>query len=776
MIALLLLAQMASPDTVSVYHGRQNRLEVQIPRFEADIAVDGSLDELAWSQAGLLTGFSQFAPNDGVPAVDSTEVLVWYSPSAIHFGIRAFEAHGAVHATLADRDRIFADDHVQLLLSTFNDGRQATVFMVNPFGVQADGSLVETGRAGSTGIFGGGNVARDPTDLNPDFVFQSKGRLTDYGYEVEVRIPFKSLRYQGAKEQTWGINVVRRVQHSGYEDSWVPARRDNASFLSQSGRLVGLTELKRGLVLDLQPELTARMDGTPGTSGGWDYDRKDPELGGNVRWGITNNLTMNGTANPDFAQIESDAGQVTFDPRQALFFSEKRPFFLDGNEQYTTPNSLVYTRRVVQPVAAVKLTGTAFGTNLGFLSAIDDQAVSFTEDDHPIYNIIRVQRDVGARSRIGLVYTDKIDGDNYNRVAGLDGRLVFGGIYSAQFQVAGSRTRFLDTTSDGALWFARFARNGRKFGLRYSINAIGDQFSAQSGFIGRRNVVNAQVVHSLTWTRNPGSFFERITQDVQLHGTWKYQDFIHGNESLDNKLHFNTSATIRGGWNASAALLIETFGYDDDIYQGYSLDSAGTSIPWTGPETRDIPNLDVVASFSTPQFAHFSANAFSLYGHDENFFEWASGELFILNGGLSYRPNDQLRFELSYQHQQVNRRDGGGLVDLQRIPRLKMEYQISRPFFVRLIGEYGTRWTDSLRDASRTGLPILINGQPTEVVDERQFRGDVLLSYQPNPGTVFFAGYGSTRERLPDPSNLNDFLFRRTSDNFFIKASYLFRM
>jgi hypothetical protein len=647
--------------------------------------------------------------------------------------------------------------------------------MVNPFGVQADGALVETGQAGATGIFGGGSVARDPTNLNPDFIFQSKGRLTDFGYEVEIRIPFKSIRYQSADEQTWGINVVRRVQHSGYEDSWTPAKRDNASFLSQSGRLVGLNNLKRGLVLDLQPELTARMDGAPGASG-WDYNRRDPELGGNVRWGITNNLTMNGTANPDFAQIESDAGQVTFDPRQALFFGEKRPFFLDGAEQFNTPNSLIYTRRVVQPVAAVKLTGTAFGTNIGLLSALDDRDVSFTQEDHPIYNILRVQRDVGARSRIGLVYTDKIDGDNYNRVLGIDGRFVFNGIYQAQFQAAGSRTRTFGTTVDGPLWFARFTRNGRKFGMRYSINAIGDQFSSQSGFIGRRNVVNASVVHSLTWTRKPGSFFERITQDVQMHGTWKYQDFIHGQDSLDNKLHFNTAATLRGGWDVSGAVLIETFGYDDDIYQGYSLDSAGTSIPWTGPETRDIPNLDLVASLSTPEFSHFSANAFTLYGHDENFFEWSSGELFIVNGGMAYRPTDQIRLEFSYQHQQVNRRSDGSLVDIQRIPRLKMEYQVSRPFFIRLIGEYADHWTDALRDESRTNFPILFGGQPTTVQDNRQFRTDVLQSYRPNPGTVFFAGYGSTRERAPDLTDPNLYRFDRTSDAFFIKATYLFRM
>jgi hypothetical protein len=776
MLPLLLIAQLAAPDSLVVYHGRENHLQIQLPRHEAEVVIDGVLDELAWARASLLTGFSQFFPRDGIPASDSTEVLVWYSPSAIHFGIRAFEAHGAVHATLADRDRIFSDDNIQILLGTFNDGRQATVFMVNPFGVQADGSLVETGRAGSTGIFGGGNVSRDPTDLNPDFVFQSRGRLTEYGYEVEVRIPFKSLRYQAASEQTWGIHVIRRVQHSGYEDSWVPARRDNASFLSQSGKLMALTDLKRGLVLDLQPELTARVEGVPGANG-WKYDRRDPELGGNLRWGVSNNLTLNATANPDFAQIESDAGQVTFDPRNAIFFPEKRPFFLDGSEQFNTPNTLVYTRRIVQPAGAIKLTGTAFGTNLGLLSALDDREISFTGDNRPIFNILRVQRDVGTGSRFGVVYTDKIDGDDYNRVLGIDGRIVFGGIYQAQFQAAGSRTRFLGTTTEAPLWFARVARNGRKFGFRYSINAISEDFSAQSGFIGRRGVVNATVVHSLTWTGKPGAFFERITQDVQLHGTWKYRDFVHGNESLDNKLHFNTAATLRGGWGASAAILIETFGYDPDIYTDYALDSLGTTIPFSGPQTQDIPNLDFVASFNTPEFAHFSANVFSLYGYDENFFEWASGELFILNGGMAWRPTDQLRLEFRYQHQQVSRRTDGSLVDIQQIPRLKVEYQITRPLFVRAIGEYARQWTDQLRDASRTGLPILIfdgnTHNPTQVTENRRFRGDLLLSFQPNPGTVFFAGYGSTAR---EPNVQGDDRLRRTDDAFFIKASYLFRM
>src|SRR3954447_21482510 len=141
LLELLLVSSAAITDTSLVYNGRNGQLDVHIPQLEGDVAIDGKLTEPVWLEAAVLTGFSQFSPVDGVPSADSTEVLVWYSPTAIHFGIRAFEPHGAARATLADRDSIDADDNVQILLGTFNDGRQATVFSVNPLGVQSDGTI-----------------------------------------------------------------------------------------------------------------------------------------------------------------------------------------------------------------------------------------------------------------------------------------------------------------------------------------------------------------------------------------------------------------------------------------------------------------------------------------------------------------------------------------------------------------------------------------------------------------------------------------------------------
>jgi hypothetical protein len=782
MLRHLALVLPALIDPPQVYHGRAGNLDVRLPRLEAEIEVDGQLGEGVWRQAAVLTGFSQFSPSDGVPAADSTDVLVWYSPTAIHFGIRAWEAHGAVHATLADRDRIGADDHVQILLSTFNDGRQATVFAVNPYGVQSDGALVETGSTSGNG-FNNAVVRRENADLSPDYIYQSKGRLTGQGYEIEVRIPFKSLRYQSAAEQSWGIHVTRQVQHSGYEDSWAPARRASASFLAQSGRLVGLTDLRRGLVLDLNPSLTSHTTGRRNGTG-WDYSGGSPELGGTARWGITNNLSLTGTANPDFSQVESDAGQLLFDPRDERFFQEKRPFFLDGIEQFTTPNGLVYSRRVVQPVAAVKLTGKGLGTDIALLSAVDDADVSPTRD-HPFYNILRLQRDVGANSRVGMVYTDRIEGGDYNRVLGADARVVFGRIHTLQLQVAGSRTRVSGSVTTAPLWQARFTRNGRTLGFGASINASDEEFRARSGFFPRPGLVHLNFRPRVTVYGDVGSLMESATFDINLNGRWRYQEFVGGDGILDEQLHFNVNTTLKGGWNLTGSLLLETFGYPFEIYRGYRIElprpgGGADTVAFTGRPR--IPNRDYVLSFETPEFKHLSGNAFILWGNDENFFEWSPGRIIIHNFGLTWRPTGKLRLDGTYALQQVRRVSDGSLVNVAHLPRVKLEYQLSRPIFLRLVGEYGHEKQDSLRDDTRTEAPILVfdpgTGEfaRTRAFTRSSFRGDILFSYQPNPGTVAFFGYGSTLLDPLDPASPRASGLRRSEDGFFLKLSYLFHM
>jgi hypothetical protein len=186
-----------------------------------------------------------------------------------------------------------------------------------------------------------------------------------------------------------------------------------------------------------------------------------------------------------------------------------------------------------------------------------------------------------------------------------------------------------------------------------------------------------------------------------------------------------------------------------------------------------------VLSFTSPEFKHFSANGFILWGNDENFYEWSPGRIIIANGGLAWRPTDKLRLDGTYALQQVRRRSDGSLVDVQHIPRVKLEYQLARPVFVRLVGEYAHDRQDDLRDDTRTEGAILVYDPGTgDFVRatgfvRSSFRGDLLFSYQPGPGTVLFAGYGSTLLDPDDPSRSG---LRRVEDGFFFKLSYLFHM
>src|SRR3989440_9981889 len=271
MLSVLLLLLQSPSDPQQVYDGRLRQTDVRLPRIDASVQIDGDLTEEAWRRAAILKGFTQYRPVDSRPAADSTEVLAFYAPDAIYFGIRAYEAHGnVVRATLADRDNIDADDKMQILLDTFNDRRRALLFAVNPLGAQEDGVRSE-GLAGAAGGANAGFRFDGVVDLNPDYVFQSHGRVTPWGYEVEVRIPFKSLRYQSGVTQDWGIQVIRVTQHTGYEDTWTPVVRANASFLIQSGTLKSLTGLHRGLVMDVTPEFTSRLDGAPGSPSSYQY-------------------------------------------------------------------------------------------------------------------------------------------------------------------------------------------------------------------------------------------------------------------------------------------------------------------------------------------------------------------------------------------------------------------------------------------------------------------------------------------------------------------------
>ncbi len=757
-----------------VYRGDEGRTDVTVPRLDASARIDGRLDEAAWGRAALLTGFSRYLPQDGLPAEDSTRVFLWYSADALYVGIRAFEVHGPVGASMSSRDRIQNDDRVRLLLDTY-DARRAFAFGVNAFGVQEDGMRIE-GQETTAGLFTADRSV-DPADLTPDFVYESEGRLVEGGYVVEMRIPFASLRFSRSRDQVWGFDVVRRVPHSGRELTWAPVRQGRTSFLAQEGTVRGLRDLRRGATLDLNPEATARSEGAPRPSG-WHYDGPTPSVGANLRYGLTSDLNLNAAVNPDFSQVEADAGQLSFDPREALYYPEKRPFFLTGSEHFAAPSNLIYTRRIDNPDVAAKLSGTIGGLSAGLLTAVN--APEPGETGRALFDIARLQGNVGSESMVGLMYTDRIHGSEYNHVVGADTRLVLGGSYVLSAQGAASFSGDTAGSAWGPLWLVSLERSGRVFGATTSFWGVDPDFRTDAGFLTRTGIAHAAFQPRVTLFGSPDAALASVTNSISLYGDWLYDDLFGGRGPESLKIHFTSDAAFRSGWQAGASVLLERFYYPPYLYQDYALlrpTPAGTdTLPFAG--TPSLANLDFVVRLASPKWDHFDANLAVIFGRDENFFEWAPADILVIQGALNWKPTDRLHVEATYARQQYMRPDDHSNVGIRDLPRLKTTYQITRAIYVRLIGQYDADYRDALRDDTRTGYPVAIRdpvtGVFTRTIRQRtgQLHADALFAVQPGPGTVLFLGYGAD---LQEPARFGFGSLRRSGDAFFIKLSYLFR-
>ena len=778
LLAAMQLAGAVPPATTNgagVHNGRAGDISVPPPKIderEAAVTIDGRLDEPVWRRAALLTGFSEYSPVDSRPAPDSTEVLVWYSADAIYFGIRAFEPHGNVIATLADRDRISTDDNVEIHLDTFGERNRAFVFIVNPLGVQADGTKNESG-----GFIPGSNVAPGQNDLSADFVWQSRGRVTEAGYEVEIRIPFSSLRYPLGSPQRWGLQIDRHVQHNGYEETWTPAKRASASFIGQAGYLTDLAGMRHGQIVEANPEVTNTVNGTPccdPTLDSWRY-ASAPRLGGNLRWTLGSNFVLNGTARPDFSQVEADATQIAADQRFALFYPEKRPFFVEGADRFNVPNTLVYTRTIVQPDAAVKLTGKLGRADLAVLSAID-QSGGGTPSEHPFVDVLRLQQNFRDQSFAGLLYSDRVSNGLQNRAFGGDTHIVFDRIYFAQFQAVESVTESNGARQSGPMWEAVLDATGRSWGFHYNVLGISPEFRTDIGFVPRTGFVQPGAANRITLYGKPGALIERFNVFITENALWNYDDFFRGKRLLED--HFNPmmSWTLRGGWNVNMSPKLSSYAFDPARYSSLYVPSSTGGAPTPFQPSDRIETLVNGFSVATPQFRTWAASVGTTLGNDVDFLETSRVRRVDLNGELDWRPNERLRAALTYTGSAFTRRTGGERSASTRIPRVKIEYQLARPLFVRVVSQYTAMDRQPLVDP-RTGQVLLVSGTtgftPTTASSSNTLRTDWLVSYRPAPGTVFFVGYGGD---LEESEPLAFRALRRTDDAFFVKASYVFRL
>ena len=771
LFSLAVLTQVPA-DTLR-YSGRDGQLDVDPPRIESpSISIDARLDEAEWAQAAVLTGFTQYTPVEGARASEETEVRVFYSSDAIYFGFQVFDSDPEnilVHLTERDASTR-VDDWVRIMLDTFDDERSAYSFFVNAYGIQTDGMWLEsiTPMGGPTG---------PKVDFNPDFIWDSHGRVTEDGWVTEIRIPYVSLRFPDVEQQDWGIQIARGIMRTNFKSTWAPLTLDISRVLAQSGRLRGLRGLRPKRLIEINPVTTAKLEGFR-TNGVFSRDDPDPEAGINARIGITPNLVLDATLNPDFSQIEADADQVQVNERFALFFPEKRLFFLEGAEIFRSTQNLVHTRRIVDPIAGAKLTGKIGSFSVAYLGSVDESPTSvFGGSSDAVFNLMRVRRDIGAGSSAGILYTDRTltKGGGFNRVLSGDARMLFGSRYALETQLTGS------WTSSGAAGESveiqpavtvSFSRSGLNYHYSVRFEDIDPDFRTRSGFMPRVGDTQLSTVVGFDRYGEPGSLVERWGVEFRNNHFFNHDEFWDGGSADDWEFELWPTIALRGARSVAFILRWGGFRFQPEDYGAYQVEGpAGGAQPFTVPGEIDRM-LGLAAIPKIRINDKISLNGVIFLREIPLFSEGGLGWERQFSPSVTIQPSEALQVVAGYSWAKLWRRIDDSLFSTVHLPRLRVQYQLGRSVFVRVVGQYDMEERSALRHPE-SGQPILVNGVLEAVRDQGGFQGQALLSYEPSPGTVFFFGYSRIMDGLSGyalgPKRL-------LQDGFFVKLSYLFRM
>lgn len=477
---------------------------VMIPKFEKPPTIDGVLNDPVWQSAAVLKDFYQIDPGDNIAPSKPTEVLIGYDPKFLYIAFRAFDEPDKIRSTVAKRDNIFQDDYVGFYLDTFNDKRKAFEIFFNPLGIQGDGIMTE-GRG---------------EDFSIDLLLDSKGTINQEGYIVEIAIPFKSLRYEAGKDKLWGAHFFRRIQRFNRElDSWMPFSRSIDGNMNQAGHLGGLEGISVERTIEIIPSLTVSQEGrfvrTFGVFAGTPAALTDPGRIVNQPIGFDPGLTaklipspamtVDLAINPDFAQVEADQLVVTANQRFPIFFPEKRPFFLEGIDIFSTPITAVHTRSIVDPDVAIKTTGKLGRTSFGLIAASDNGPGNLSLDDrgalrscierrelnpatvcnnerfvdkNAYIGVLRLKRDVGKENSLGMLATSYNFIEKHNQLVAFDGRFRLNKQTTLTFQTLGTTSRnFFFDANEGTTRY----RTGNGFGYSFDYNVSGRNWGYEIG-------------------------------------------------------------------------------------------------------------------------------------------------------------------------------------------------------------------------------------------------------------------------------------------------------
>lgn len=374
------------------------------------VKIDGELEEAVWQCQPINKEFITISPNYGDPLGQETKVWAAYDKRNLYFAFKCFDTEPhKIKTSIAQRDNISMDDQVGILLDASGSKQTSYEFYINPNGIQGDASNSAVSVRGP-----------DPA---PDFVWDSAGKITPEGYQVEVRLPLESIRYQVDKADNMvrmGVIFVRQISRLGVKGAWPRVEPGQTPF----NFMVALVyiDLKGELKLEVLPNFTYSWSSERETPDTWARDT-DTNIGVGLKYGITSSITAEATVNPDFSQVESDAFQVEVNQRYPIFYSEKRPFFMESKEildfgvvKWGLMAAPIHTRFIVDPGWAVKFSGSSGRMNFALLAAND----RFSQGKSALFGILRAKYNIGSDNSIGILYSGRYGAEQSNSAAGAD--------------------------------------------------------------------------------------------------------------------------------------------------------------------------------------------------------------------------------------------------------------------------------------------------------------------------------------------------------------------
>ncbi len=719
----------------------QLRPTLEVSRTQGPIEIDGDLDDAGWRDAARATGWVEYFPNEMAKPPVESEAWVTYDDNFLYLAFIAYDDPSTLRTSLRDRDQAYNDDFIGIMLDTYGDAAWGYELYVNPSGVQMDLRMT-----------GDGNE-----DDGFDLVWSSEAKITERGWQVEMAVPFKSLRFPDRSEQVWRANFWRtRPRASRERQTWAALDRDEECFFCQWGTLTGIRGVKPGGSLELLPAVVASHsaaledpDDPDSGLGNGDFDG-DASL--TARFAHPSGITLEGTLNPDFSQVESDVAQVDVNTTFALFFPERRPFFQEGSELFDTYFTTVYTRQINDPLTAGKAVVRKGSTSFAYLGAYDEHSpvlLPFQErsfvglGEGSFSNIARVRRNYGGNAYVGAIVTDRrfTDGDGSGTTFGVDGVQSFLDKYRFEYQVLGSHTEepseagptadLEDLTFDddrhtavydgesfsGLGAYLSLERSSRLWNFDFDYWTASPTFRADNGFETRNDYHNFIMFQELNWYPE-NSWIDQFTVDTRVQRRWTYDGgkkdgYVNPTVelSLPMQAFFETGPT----WRYERFRGVD---FDDQLswfvfFRATPVDRLTAGIYYEGGD--EIARNLTVPALGTQTYVE-------LFG--------------------TLKPLDRLIVEPSFIRSRLEV-DGQEVFD-GYIFRARTNLNLTRRLFTRIVVQY-----DNFDEA--------VSVEP-------------LVTYRINPFTLFYVGSTSAFSRFEMQDQ-----FARTSQQWFLKFQYLYQ-